>query len=175
MGGGSHTVWCSEKEKIYTPNFRQNKVSILLICIGKDLTPCLPASLQDFQEMVIYSHLYLLFLLIMTSRYALQRVSAICYTPGGQERTSPPSRGIYEYQPCSKSDKFSMCCALNRTSGKLPGPDRCRDDGLCENPIGFAQLWRQSCTDPSWLSPSCIKICLHGRSKGVSPTTTYQI
>lgn len=125
--------------------------------------------------MVIYSHLYLLFLLIMTSRYALQRVSATCYTPGGQERTSPPSRGIYEYQPCSKSDKFSMCCALNRTSGKLSGPDRCRDDGLCENPIGFAQLWRQSCTDPSWLSPSCIKICLHGRSKGVSPTTTYQI
>ena len=96
----------------------------------------------DPQDMVIHYYLYLSFLLIEKSRYALQEVSATCYTPQGMER----SKKFYDYQPCNKSSKFSMCCALNRISGPVLA-DRCRDDGLYENSQGFAQLWRKSCTD----------------------------
>lgn len=49
-----------------------------------------------------------------------------------------------------------MCCTLSRFHPK--GQDCCRSDGLCFHPAG--PLWRESCTDPSWRSPSYTKSSL---------------
>lgn len=84
--------------------------------------------------MAIYSYLYLLFFLIVRSRYALLGVSATCWTPWGQDRNLLYSEGPNVYEPCNKGDEFSMCCALNRPYPKVQ--DRCRSDGLCFNPAG---------------------------------------
>ncbi|CAI4213252.1 unnamed protein product [Parascedosporium putredinis] len=45
----------------------------------------------------------------------------------------------------------SMCC--NVGTG-----DVCRDNGLCFNP-SVEHLWRESCTDPTWKDPACVKLC----------------
>lgn len=55
------------------------------------------------------------------------------------------------HSPCDKNKAVSMCCA--------PG-DECRPDGLCLNPV--RGLFRDGCTDPSWESSSCIKLCHAG-------------
>lgn len=49
-----------------------------------------------------------------------------------------------------------MCCATHRSD-----PDTPRRDGLCKYaPSGV--IYRESCTDPTWKSPNCIKLCVHG-------------
>ena len=67
-----------------------------------------------------------------------------------------------DYQPCGNgvsSDSVSMCCAINRS----PGYDICQKDGLCGNAmIGEDEFWRESCTDRSWSSGSCLKLCIDG-------------
>lgn len=56
---------------------------------------------------------------------------------------------VEKYLPCDNGGEFSMCCASF---------DRCRPDGLCGS--GFDDnVWRDGCTDPTWESPSCIKLC----------------
>lgn len=128
---------------------------------GKRFYTCLPASLQDCEKMVMNSYPYLLFL-TLRSKYVFQGVSATCYTPSGQDRNLLYSEGSNVYLPCNKGDEFSMCCALNRPSHARP-PDGCRRDGLCLSPdMKNPTLWRESCTDPSWRSPSCTRICLDG-------------
>ena len=59
-----------------------------------------------------------------------------------------------------------MCCAqdpssvfLNNASGVY-----CRSDGLCAN-AGNNAIWRSACTDYSWQSPECIKLCINGTNE----------
>ena len=78
-----------------------------------------------------------------------------CYWPNGTDRNALLLQGDV-YQPCNGGDKFSMCCATNRTPA-----DRCRSDGLCQSTYDN-NVWRDSCTDPYWKSPSCVKLCDHG-------------
>lgn len=77
-----------------------------------------------------------------------------CYVPNGSDRNAGLSQEVY--QPCDAGDQHSMCCALNRSQA-----DRCRNDGLCLSAYGGI-IWRESCTDPTWKSPSCIKLCDSG-------------
>ena len=60
-----------------------------------------------------------------------------------------------------------MCCV---TSGRSAPdhPDICQANGLCQ---GFAYdgtklvvsgLWREACTDPTWRSPACLRLCDRG-------------
>ncbi|KAL8781663.1 MAG: hypothetical protein Q9213_005905 [Squamulea squamosa] len=48
-----------------------------------------------------------------------------------------------------------MCCATKNREI----PDTPRKDGLCQN---GNVTWRESCTDPTWTSPSCVKLCITG-------------
>lgn len=91
-------------------------------------------------------------------------LAAKCYQPDGSPQLDD------DYQPCgSISGVDSMCCATNRTIGISPlSPDICLSNGLCHNPCGLTggctnmpgRFWRDSCTDISWNSPSCLKgIC----------------
>lgn len=71
-------------------------------------------------------------------------IHAKCYYPDGSEMEA-------YYSPCDKMKEVSMCCG--------PG-DECRPDGLCfSTSLG---LFRDGCTDPSWKSSSCIKLCNTG-------------
>lgn len=88
--------------------------------------------------------------------------TATCYFPDGSIQSSDI------YQPCksgSNADGFRMCCGTNRDlAGNVPN-DTCRPDGLCDYisvSNGVNQTWRESCTDPTWDSPNCIKFCLDG-------------
>src|SRR5437773_4140804 len=69
-----------------------------------------------------------------------------CYHPDG---SAAPSK----YAPCN-AGVHSMCCRTNDG-----GPDICRPDGLCQSTLDSSFIWRESCTDQSWQSPGCLKLC----------------
>ncbi|KAF2114240.1 hypothetical protein BDV96DRAFT_600957 [Lophiotrema nucula] len=63
------------------------------------------------------------------------------------------------YASCAgDSDAPSMCCRINDQNASN---DTCATEpaykGLCHSAGG--QLWRESCTDQSWESESCVKLC----------------
>ena len=74
-----------------------------------------------------------------------------CYNPDG-------SPAIPAYQPCNTAiDGVSMCC------GTGPGwNDECLFNGLCKGSPNRTQLWRVGCTDRTWRSPLCLKLCTAG-------------
>lgn len=82
-----------------------------------------------------------------------------CFVPNGTDRNLGLSESYY--QPCgsgSSVDQYTMCCATFRQA-----PDTCMKNGLCaNNETGPHLVWRESCTDPTWKSPSCIKLCSDG-------------
>lgn len=81
-----------------------------------------------------------------------QNVLANCYAPDGTDRNGLPGGGSNKYTPCETDNgDHSMCC--NTGVG-----DTCHDDGLCWNEAKL--LWRESCTDPTWQSPKCLKLCV---------------
>ncbi|KAL9037450.1 MAG: hypothetical protein Q9180_003707, partial [Flavoplaca navasiana] len=110
--------------------------------------------------------------LVATTIFLLHIVafaSANCFLPNGTDRNTIlwDSHGI-DYQPSgygSPADDFQMCCATNNRET----PDLPRKDGLCNDPIG---IWRESCTDPTWKSPSCVKLCIDGTNKAKTEETT---
>lgn len=106
-----------------------------------------------------YNHHFLLlnifFSIICSSAHAT------CYNPNGIDKNADLGKEIY--QPCDAGDEHSMCCALNR-----PDADKCRNDGLCFS-TWDSNLWRESCTDPTWKSSSCIKLCVSGTGISTSP------
>jgi hypothetical protein len=87
------------------------------------------------------SHTLALLFLIATG------VWATCYRPGG-------FAADYRYVPCHDG-KPSMCCRTNDPNY----PDVCRADSLCQETLQDV-VWRESCTDPSWQAPECLRLCL---------------
>ena len=54
-----------------------------------------------------------------------------------------------------------MCCAIQKPN--YSENDSCEKNGLCGNAkIGDNTFWRESCTDPTWQSESCLKLCITG-------------
>lgn len=91
--------------------------------------------------------------LLLSSLLFSSAVSASCYFPNGKDQNIgvQADQGI-TYRPCNPDAKHSMCCA--------PW-DTCTPDGLCQS--GYdGNTWRDSCTDPTWKSPSCVKLCVSG-------------
>lgn len=75
-----------------------------------------------------------------------------CFVPNGTNRHDLANIGGNKYEPC-EGDGHSMCC--NTVSG-----DKCQPNGLCWNE-GARLTWRESCSDPTWQSPKCLKLCIH--------------
>ena len=96
--------------------------------------------------------------LFLLSFLLIPLVSASCYEPDHDIIESD------QYQPCGNgvsSDDASMCCAVRRDGGSA---DECEKNGLCSNPLIDANdFWRESCTDQSWQSESCLKLCIDGK------------
>lgn len=104
-----------------------------------------------------------LFLLLVSSVGILETSAQepTCYFPNGRDMNALERSEVYH--PCNSNTEFSMCCAAW---------DKCRPDGLCAS--GFdGNIWRDGCTDPTWKSPSCIKLCDTGlgRSKILTKTS----
>ncbi|TDZ71724.1 hypothetical protein CTRI78_v001851 [Colletotrichum trifolii] len=74
-----------------------------------------------------------------------------CFVPNGTNRHDLTNIGNNKYEPC-ESNGHSMCC--NTATG-----DKCQSNGLCWNEGGRVS-WRESCTDPTWQSPKCLKLCV---------------
>ncbi|KAH8593399.1 hypothetical protein B0O99DRAFT_742758 [Bisporella sp. PMI_857] len=73
-------------------------------------------------------------------------VSATCYLPNGEI----PVETVFA--PCnSNSSAVSMCC-------NSVNSDRCSPEGLCIS--GSDAYWRNTCTDPTWTAPECVKMCM---------------
>ncbi|CAI4218860.1 unnamed protein product [Parascedosporium putredinis] len=102
-----------------------------------------------------------LLILSIAARWA----AAECYLPNGVDRNQAKSAGSF-YERCNNATDVSMCC--NTGLG-----DICRENGLCFNP-NTEQVWRESCTDPTWKSPSCLKLCVSDilNSEGVAMLST---
>lgn len=109
--------------------------------------------------MISFSFFIIFYLHIFPSK-----TFAACYKPNGIDVNE--QLNLDDYQPCDGGDDESMCCALNRLY-----PDKCRSDGLCS---GYRYpdiaIWRDSCTDPTWKSPKCLKLCTQGSCKSLSFT-----
>ena len=103
---------------------------------------------------------YNLLFLLLTSLTLLPSVTASCYFPNGTDQNAgeQADQGIV-YTPCNSHAENSMCCA--------PW-DTCTSDGLCKS--GYdGNTWRDSCTDPTWKSPACVKLCVSGFGRYHSP------
>ena len=87
------------------------------------------------------------FLLINIFGTFFSSTYATCYFPNGEIQIDE------NYQPCHPDHENSMCCRTD--------DNQCRPDGLCLD-LGTSLIWRESCTDPSWNSSSCVKLCSSG-------------
>jgi len=93
--------------------------------------------------------------------------STACYFPDGRQNN------VTDYQPCTNiAGQFTMCCA---TANRGDDIDICSSGGLCQGKpelSGARSLWRESCTDPTWQSPACLKICMLGETLHVDAILT---
>ncbi|PQE24366.1 Transmembrane alpha-helix domain protein [Rutstroemia sp. NJR-2017a BVV2] len=75
---------------------------------------------------------------------------------------------LHIYKPCNGSAPVSMCCLLGYGTSHNGG-DQCGSGstyGLCG--VTGTQLWRESCTDQTWQSPVCLKLCVGGNRFAIS-------
>src|SRR5438105_4550717 len=83
-----------------------------------------------------------------------------CYAPDGV--TVAPNDS---FVPCNKlgitqQGIHSSCCLLDSDASGAAGRDLCAASGLC---INGGIVRREYCTDPTWTSPACVKICVDGQ------------
>lgn len=111
-------------------------------------------------------------MLLIASLIAVTHIPSIfadCFSPNGTDRSINFPKG-QRWVPCNKSwssSNHSMCC--NEASN-----DVCQENGLCLSPTGL--LWRESCTDPTWSSPNCLKLCVGGDTSMIDdPFATAQM
>ena len=85
-----------------------------------------------------------------------------CYNPDGSNRNAMSNATDgWLYSPCDNAADVSMCCAIG--PGRDGSQDVCLDSGLCSNDIlGDGLVWRESCTDPTWQDPACLKLFVNG-------------
>ena len=56
-----------------------------------------------------------------------------------------------------------MCCAWGSARTASGNADTCLPNGLCQN---AENTWRESCTDPTWQAPECLKLFVNGTGYG---------
>ncbi|KAI0013098.1 hypothetical protein F4779DRAFT_476638 [Xylariaceae sp. FL0662B] len=96
---------------------------------------------------------------LITLSVASLVAATTCYRPDGSATDDT-------YRPCNGTAEFSMCChtgVVLANGEPYNGGDACGSGasyGLCG--VTGTQLWRESCTDPTWKSPACLKLCVDG-------------
>lgn len=90
---------------------------------------------------------YILIWLLLTAAISWAET---CYRPAG-------NAADVRYAPCyNNTGQASMCCRINDNDY----PDICRNDGLCNATYQSDVIWRESCTDQTWQSPQCLRLCI---------------
>jgi hypothetical protein len=102
--------------------------------------------------------LSLITFIILMALVQIVTASATCYGPNGTANTYDCCGGAYS--PCNGVS--GMCCAL----GRAANINECLGNGLCYQ-TNTGWIWRESCTDPTWQDPSCLKLCTDGSNKRV--------
>lgn len=108
-------------------------------------------------RMAIFPHIDRSFFFLFVSKCILRSISANCFLPNGTD-VNLQTQEKNSYQPCNATAEFSMCCKLNAVDNAS-----CHD-GLCLSHDTLA-LWRGPCTDRTWQSSSCLKLCTTGTGK----------
>ena len=103
-------------------------------------------------------------LLFGSSLLLVQTASAafgVCYRPSGVDVQSTTSD---HYFRCSSSaTDVSMCC--NESDG-----DKCSPEGLCSKKGDPEdKFWRVGCSDQTWQSDECLKLCISGNTSKYLP------
>lgn len=94
----------------------------------------------------------IVFFSLLHAAFFVASAATVCYNPDGSLVTDSA------YQPCNLAvGAQSMCCGTNHTQATLD--DTCLPNGLCQTrgANADAMFWRESCTDPTWNSPLCLK------------------
>ncbi|EQB52347.1 hypothetical protein CGLO_08031 [Colletotrichum gloeosporioides Cg-14] len=96
---------------------------------------------------------------------SITAVQGTCFVPNGTNRNDIKDFHLDTYEPCVSSG-HAMCC-------NIKNGDRCEANGLCWNNVD-KKFWRESCTDPTWQSPKCLKLCISDdyQSDGIGATGT---
>jgi hypothetical protein len=110
------------------------------------------ATLNYYSEVLI--KMRALSLIALITLVQTVTASVTCYGPNGTANIEDCCGGAYS--PCNGIS--GMCCALGRTINNI---NECLGNGLCYQENN-GELWRESCTDPTWRDPSCLKLCLDG-------------
>ena len=82
------------------------------------------------------------------------RVSAECFCPNDTADSTGTS-----FAPCKPSGP-SMCCQTNTSHATS---DTRMSDEFCI-PLDNNNIWRKTCTDPTWKDPACINLYTPGKS-----------
>ena len=105
---------------------------------------------RTIQNLSSFLHLIMILLSLgLFSSFALISHAIDCFSPNGTNRGPA-------YQPCNGVS--GMCCATNR----IGDINTCLPNGLCLAPEEGGITWRESCTDPTWQSKACLKLCING-------------
>ena len=107
-----------------------------------------------------FTKMYISHILILSIHLFLH-TSATCFYPNGS------ADAVGNQGPCNTSG-HSMCCLLHPRANE--NADVCRSDGLCI-PSTNSQIFRDTCTDPTWKDPACLRLCLTG--KGIWTSISY--
>jgi hypothetical protein len=118
---------------------------------------------------LLTASLYILFSLTVTLLLQTQAAEVSCWAPDGT--TIAPNDS---FVPCNKlgitqKGIFSSCCQLD---GDAASRDLCASSGLCVN---GGVVRREYCTDKSWSSPTCVKICTDPAVSRPDPTQDHRL
>ena len=81
---------------------------------------------------------------------------ATCYAPPVGDETTGAAQAP-QWTSCNSDAAESMCCRTETITGGLD--ETCMPNGLCrKNTDDPLSLWRESCTDPTWNSPACLRL-----------------
>ncbi|KAF0321318.1 Transmembrane alpha-helix domain protein [Colletotrichum asianum] len=105
------------------------------------------------------------FIFLAAVAAGITAVHGTCFVPNGTNRNDINDSHFDTYEPCASSG-HAMCC-------NIKNGDKCEANGLCWNKVDI-KFWRESCTDPTWESPKCLKLCISDdyQSDGIGATGT---
>ncbi|KAF2788923.1 hypothetical protein K505DRAFT_378563 [Melanomma pulvis-pyrius CBS 109.77] len=129
-----------------------------------NINPSIPLSSRAFGTFLpnMHSSHFWIFLLFFSLAHAN------CFLPNGTDRNVLyPGKG-QNYLPCDTSSEFSMCCRTYEPGG-FP-VDVC-EGSFCRN-SKTKELWRESCSDATWKSEGCVKLCVEGEDGDVDVMLT---
>lgn len=126
---------------------------LLPSCSADDLPPSFPSFLLSFLLLAPTRRMRGILSFLLVQAVIVSTATATkCYFSDGSDTGS-------EMQPCFPSSSVSACCSTNK-KGDWQN-DVCLQNGLCIAQVAqySGMIFQNACTDKSWGSPDCPRIC----------------